>query len=75
MTVVLGIGAALCVAGGMVLVFARDWVWSIDKRDEAHPRDENGEPLRTAAWDRNHMIMGWLMLGVGLALGSWVLLG
>jgi len=74
-TILLAIGAGLCVVGGVVLVFARDWVWSVDQRADGHPRDENGEPIRTKTWDRNHLLLGWVMLLVGAGLGAWVLLG
>lgn len=64
---------ALVFAGGLVLVFARDWVWSIDSRSEAFERDEHGEPIRTDQWDRNHRNAGLVMLvtAVVLAVAVW----
>ncbi|MEL6148246.1 MAG: hypothetical protein AAFV33_01785 [Chloroflexota bacterium] len=61
---------ALVFAGGLVLIFARDWVWSIDSRSEEFERDENGDPIRTAAWDRNHLLAGIVMVVVAIVLAG-----
>ncbi|MEM6280645.1 MAG: hypothetical protein AAF787_00510 [Chloroflexota bacterium] len=61
---------ALVLAGGLVLIFARDWVWSIDNRGAAFERDENGVPIRTPAWDRNHLLAGVLMVVVAVVLAG-----
>lgn len=60
--------------GGLVLVFARDWVWSIDSRSEAHERDENGKPIRTEKWDKAHQLQGVVMMVVAVVLGIVVYL-
>lgn len=64
----------LLVVGGGVLIFARDWVWSIDSRSEHMPRDEAGNPIRTAAWDRNHLWAGVVMVATAIVLGILVAL-
>ncbi len=64
----------LLVVGGLVLIFARDWVWSIDSRSSEFERDENGVPIRTAAWDRNHLWAGVVMVATAIALGIAVAL-
>ena len=55
-------------AGGLLLIFGRDWVWKIDSRSEAHERDADGNPIRTAAWDRAHLIQGIVMVVVGVVI-------
>jgi uncharacterized membrane protein len=59
-------------AGGLLLIFGRDWVWKIDSRSEGHKRDKNGNPIRTEKWDRAHLIQGIVMLVVALGLGGLV---
>lgn len=58
--------------GGLVLIFARDQVWSIDSRSEAHERDEQGNPIRTAEWDRVHRLQGIIMVVVSFVLAGLV---
>lgn len=62
----------LLLIGGCVLIFARDWVWSIDSRDKAFERDKNGVPIRTPAWDRNHLVAGVVMVVTAVALAGLV---
>ncbi len=59
---------AILLAGGLVLIFARDWVWSIDKHS-ATEHTPDGEPIRTATWDRNHRLQGIVMVVVAVVLG------
>jgi hypothetical protein len=63
---------ALLGLGGLVLIFLRDWVWSIDSRSKAFERDEDGEAIRTPAWDRAHLIQGIVMLVTAGALACVV---
>lgn len=58
----------LVFGGGLVLVFALDWVWSIDSKSEEFERDENGVPIRTPEWDRNHRLAGIVMLVTAVVL-------
>lgn len=62
MQLILYILIAVLFAGGLVMLFARDWVWSIDSRSEKFERDETGEPIRTEAWDREHRNLGIVMV-------------
>lgn len=64
----------LVFVGGLVLIFARDWVWSIDSRSDAFERDENGDPIRTAKWDRNHLFAGGVMVLTAVVLAVMVAL-
>jgi|GEM_PF-6008405 len=56
--------------GGLLLIFGRDWVWTIDSRSEAHEKDANGDPIRTEQWDRAHLLQGIVMvvLSIGLSV-------
>jgi hypothetical protein len=67
--------AGICLIGGLVLVFARDWVWSIDKQSSHFERDDDGEPIRTPTWDRNHLLLGVVMIAVALVVGMVALFG
>ena len=67
--------AGVCLVGGLILVFARDWVWSIDKNSAHFERDDDGEPIRTAAWDRNHLAFGVVMSAVALVVGVFAVFG
>ena len=62
--------AAVCLLGGLVMVFGRDWVWSIDKNSAHFERDANGEPIRSESWDRNHLMLGIVMIAVAVAIGG-----
>ena len=53
-------------AGGLLLIFGRDWVWQIDSRSEAHERDADGNPIRTEHWDNMHRMQGIVMLVVAI---------
>lgn len=67
--VVLYMLAGVSLLGGVVLLFARDWVWSIDSRSDSHPRDEDGNPIRTDRWDNAHRLQGVVMVVVAAVLG------
>lgn len=56
--------------GGFVLIFMRDWVWSIDSRSDKFKRDESGQPIRTTAWDRAHLTQGVVMVVVAMVLAG-----
>jgi hypothetical protein len=58
--------------GGLVMIFGRDWVWKIDSRSDAHERDASGNPIRTAEWDRLHMLQGIVLVVVAIVLGGVV---
>ncbi len=62
----------LVFGGGLVLVFALDWVWSIDSKSDEFERDENGVPIRTPEWDRNHRLAGIVMLVTAVVLAVMV---
>lgn len=65
---ILYILAAISLAGGLLLVFGRDWVWKIDGRNEAHERDADGNSIRTEQWDRMHLMQGIIMIVVAIVI-------
>ena len=62
----------LVLFGGLVMIFGRNWVWKVDSRSEAHEKDANGNPIRTAEWDRLHKMQGVIMVVVASLLGALV---
>ena len=60
--------AAISLAGGLLLVLGRDWVWKIDSRNSAHERDAAGNPIRSEQWDRMHMLQGIIMIVVAVII-------
>lgn len=66
------IPVAILLIGGLVMIFGRDWVWQIDSRSEAHERDADGNPIRTAEWDRLHNLQGINAVVIAIALGAVV---
>lgn len=59
-------------AGGLLLIFGRDWVWKIDSRSEAHERDSEGNPIRTEKWDKAHLMQGIIMVVMAILLGGLI---
>jgi hypothetical protein len=66
------IPVAIVLIGGLLMIFGRDWVWKIDSRSEAHEHDADGNPIRTAEWDRLHRLQGIVMVVVAGVLGAVV---
>jgi hypothetical protein len=62
----------ILLAGGLVLIFGRDWVWQIDSRSEAHERDAEGNPIRTEKWDKMHRLQGIVMVVMSIVLGGLI---
>lgn len=60
----------ILLAGGLLLIFGRDWVWKIDSRSEAHEKDTDGNPIRTEQWDKMHRLQGIVMLVVSFVLAG-----
>lgn len=63
---------AIVFAGGLVMIFLRDWVWKIDSRSKAHPHDAEGNPIRSPEWDRIHLIQGVVMIIAAFILAALV---
>jgi len=63
---------AILFAGGLLLIFGRDWVWKIDSRSEAHERDAEANPIRSERWDRAHLIQGIVMVIMAILLAALI---
>ena len=59
-------------AGGLLLIFGRDWVWKIDSRSAAHERDSEGNPIRTEKWDKAHQMQGIVMVVMAILLAGLI---
>lgn len=62
------IPVVILLAGGLIMIFKRDWVWQIDSRSESHERDADGNPIRTPEWDKLHMLQGIIAVVIAIIL-------